>query len=64
MTLEAVKAWAVKAAPDMVREVCGLSGVGLVTFGISQIYGPAGYIFAGLCLIAIAAGLTKKVTRT
>jgi hypothetical protein len=64
MMLETVNAWVTKAVPVLVTNAVGLSGVALVTFGISRIYEPAGYIFAGVCLIAIATGLTKKAAKT
>ena len=39
-------------------------GMGLVAYGISLIYMPAGYITAGLCLSALAFFVGKKQAQT
>jgi hypothetical protein len=38
--------------PGLVRDLAGLSGVGLVSYGAWMIYPPAGFITAGILLIA------------
>ena len=37
--------------PGLVRDLAGLCGVGLVSYGAWMIYPPAGFITAGLLLI-------------
>jgi hypothetical protein len=39
------------AVPGLVRDLAGLCGVGLVSYGAWIIYPPAGFITAGLLLI-------------
>jgi hypothetical protein len=39
------------AMPGLMRDVAGLGGVGLVSYGAWMIYPPAGFITAGLLLI-------------
>ena len=39
------------AAPGLVRDLAGLCGVGLVSYGAWMIYPPAGFITAGLLLV-------------
>ena len=39
------------AMPGLMRDVVGLGGVGLVSYGAWMIYPPAGFITAGLLLI-------------
>ncbi len=41
----------VRALPGLMRDVAGLCGVGLVSYGAWMIYPPAGFITAGLLLI-------------
>ena len=41
-------AWAV---PGLVRDLAGLCGVGLVSYGAWMVYPPAGFITAGFLLI-------------
>lgn len=50
-----------KVAPALIRDGAGLAGVGLVSYGAGLVYAPAGYITAGLLLIAGAflAGRAK-----
>jgi hypothetical protein len=40
------------AVPGLVRDLAGLGGVGLVSYGAWMVYQPAGFITAGLLLIA------------
>jgi hypothetical protein len=39
------------ALPSLVRDLAGLCGVGLVSYGAWLIYPPAGFITAGILLI-------------
>ena len=39
------------AAPGLVRDLAGLCGVGLVSYGAWTVYPPAGFITAGILLI-------------
>ena len=39
------------AVPGLVRDMAGLCGVGLVSYGAWLIYPPAGFITAGILLI-------------
>lgn len=39
---------------DVVRDVTGLAGAGLVSYGAWMIYPPAGYIVAGILCMVIA----------
>lgn len=39
------------AMPGLMRDVAGLGGVGLVSYGAWMIYPPAGFITAGILLI-------------
>ena len=39
------------AVPSLVRDLAGLCGVGLVSYGAWMIYPPAGFITGGLLLI-------------
>jgi len=39
------------AVPGLVRDLAGLFGVGLVSYGAWMIYPPAGFITAGLLLV-------------
>jgi len=53
MTMLAAVLRAVAAAvPGLVRDIAGLSGVGLVSYGAWLIYPPAGFITGGGLLIA------------
>jgi glucose dehydrogenase len=45
--------------PVVVRDLAGIGGVALVTLGAWQIYPPAGFIVAGLSLVAAAWLLAK-----
>ena len=40
-----------EAVPGIVRDLAGLGGVGLVSYGAWMIYPPAGFITAGILLI-------------
>ena len=50
------------AVPGFVRDLAGLCGVGLVSYGAWMIYPPAGFITAGLLLIvgALLAALGNR----
>lgn len=37
--------------PGLIRDLAGLCGVGLVSYGAWMIYPPAGFIVAGILLI-------------
>ncbi|MCW5704289.1 MAG: hypothetical protein KIT82_17105 [Bradyrhizobium sp.] len=39
------------AVPGVARDLAGLCGVGLVSYGAWMIYAPAGFITAGLLLV-------------
>lgn len=39
------------AVPGIVRDLAGLGGVGLVSYGAWMIYPPVGFITAGILLI-------------
>ena len=39
------------AMPGLMRDVAGLGGVGLISYGAWMIYPPAGFITAGILLI-------------
>ena len=39
------------AVPGLIRDLAGLCGVGLVSYGAWLIYPPAGFITAGILLI-------------
>lgn len=52
MNLLATAVRAIAAAvPGLVRDLAGLGGVGLVSYGAWLIYPPAGYIVGGSLLI-------------
>jgi hypothetical protein len=41
--------------PSLLADTAGLTGAGLVSWGVWQIYAPAGYIAGGVLLLAGAA---------
>lgn len=43
---------ALKVAPALARDLAGLTGVGLISYGAWQIYPPAGFIVGGSLMIA------------
>jgi hypothetical protein len=45
---------------DIVRDLAGLAGCGLVSYGTGQVYEPAGFIVAGLMLIAGAIATARR----
>lgn len=47
--------------PTIARDVAGLLGVALISFGTAEIYRPAGLIIAGAMLLA-AAFLSARAT--
>ena len=51
------------ALPGLVRDLAGLCGVGLVSYGAWLIYTPAGFITAGILLI-VGALLISLGSRT
>ena len=52
----------IAAAPGVVRDLAGLSGVGLVSYGAWLIYPPVGFIAGGSLLIigALLAALGNR----
>lgn len=50
------------AMPGLMRDVAGLGGVGLVSYGAWMVYPPAGFISAGILLI-VGALLTALGNR-
>jgi len=44
--------WAAAAAPAVIRDLCALIGAGLISYGSWLVFAPAGYIVAGLMLLA------------
>jgi len=64
MTMLAAALRAVAAAvPGLVRDIAGLSGVGLVSYGAWLIYPPAGFIVGG-CLLIVGVLLVALGNRT
>jgi hypothetical protein len=59
----AVRATA-SAVPGLLRDLAGLSGVGLVAYGAWLIYPPAGFIVGGSLLIvgALLLALGRRTT--
>ena len=51
------------AVPGLARDLAGLCGVGLVSYGAWLIYTPAGFITAGILLI-VGALLISLGSRT
>ncbi len=51
------------AVPGLLRDLAGLCGVGLVSYGAWLIYPPAGFI-AGGCLLILGAFLLALGHRT
>ena len=51
------------AVPGVVRDLAGLAGVGLVSYGAWMIYPPAGFVAGGLLLIvgALLAALGNRM---
>lgn len=49
------------AWPTIARDAIGLLGAGMVSFGVAEIYRPAGWIVAGAMLLA-AAFLSARAT--
>ena len=51
--------------PGLVRDLAGLCGVGLVSYGAWMIYPPAGFITAGILLIvgALLISLGNRAAR-
>jgi len=51
------------AVPGLVRDLAGLSGVGLVSYGAWLIYPPAGFITGG-CMLIVGVLLVALGNRT
>ena len=51
------------AVPSLLRDLAGLSGVGLVAYGAWLIYPPAGFIVGG-CLLILGALLLALGSRS
>ena len=47
----------------LAKYATGMSGIGLVDYGVWRVYAPAGYIVAGLLLIAAALLIDKLSER-
>ncbi|OGT54644.1 MAG: hypothetical protein A3E01_09840 [Gammaproteobacteria bacterium RIFCSPHIGHO2_12_FULL_63_22] len=47
-------AWVASNSPALSRDVAGLTGAGLISYGVGLVYEPAGYIIAGMMLVATA----------
>ena len=43
---------AIVGAPPLLRDACGIAGACLVSYGAWRIYAPAGFITAGVLLLA------------
>mgnify|MGYP001163363927 CR=1 FL=1 len=39
---------------EMVTDLCGLAGVGLIAYGLWGIYEPLAWIWGGACLLTVA----------
>lgn len=48
------------AAPSVGRELAGLAGLGFIAYGAALIYLPAGWIVAGVILVAAAVVPRRK----
>lgn len=48
---------------SFIRDAAGLTGMGLVLFGIYQVYAPLTYVVGGLWLIAMVAVWSLKVSK-
>jgi hypothetical protein len=51
------------AMPVLIIDAAGLAGIGLVIYGVWVIYAPAGFIVAGILLIAGAMYLARAPIR-
>jgi hypothetical protein len=45
---------------ELVTDLVGIAGAGLIAYGASLIYPPAGWVIAGAFLIAAAVLLSRK----
>lgn len=63
--LKALAARAAPAAAALAPDVAGVGGGALVAFGAHQVYGPAGWIIAGVELLvaAILVGRARAIAR-
>ena len=46
--------WFINNAPVLIRDLAGLTGAALISFGAAEVYAPAGWIVGGAFLIAAA----------
>lgn len=46
--------WFITNAPVLIRDAAGLAGAALIALGAAEVYRPAGWIVAGVALIAAA----------
>lgn len=44
----------------VIADACALAGAGLITVGVRDIYRPAGFVFAGLALLAFAVAMSRR----
>lgn len=49
-----------RVAPALARDAAGLSGCALITYGAWQAYAPAGFITAGVMLVAFTALTVRR----
>lgn len=49
-----------RAAPTLCRDVAGLAGVGSIAYGAWLVYEPAGFISAGVLLLAGVLQLARQ----
>lgn len=45
---------------ELMYDALAIAGVGLITFGLSTIYKPLGFIFAGITMLLLAVLSTKR----
>ncbi len=48
-----------KIAGPIIRDLAGLSGIGLIAYGLHLIHPPVAYIFVGVVLVAMVMKLSK-----
>ena len=48
-----------RVAPQLFRDLAGLTGAGLIVYGVSLIYVPAAFLIAGVFLLTAAWLLSK-----
>ncbi|MEN3337587.1 MAG: hypothetical protein V7647_1263 [Acidobacteriota bacterium] len=52
----------VQLVHSAIADLCALAGAGLVTVGIREVYRPAGFVFAGLALLAFSIAMSRRKT--